>query len=294
MTSIAKGRDTGLKVVFHPVSHGMICFDLILRGPVACERWPEDAGDHSGDEPPERMGMSVRVRMADSSCAFPLIIRWLEAVTCGVQECACSWECEGPDGELRWGGAWDSGSLRIGWTTEPFVYRAFLRKAAVVRALYQSFREFVESDRYDPLAYEQLSIAEVFGLVVESSDLDEIAEVLVSRPRAAAKALIDSMLDFAYERDSGYPRCATLARFLERAARRGPDGKHVEGWMPPDWDAWNVADRRNWLVDEFCQRGSGLAFGSKLRELRSPLVEKWLAEHEQPDWRGSVDPWRSR
>lgn len=286
MTSTHEGRDAGLKVVFHPVSHGMIDFDFILSGPVACERWPEDAKIESGGDPPEKPGVSVRARMAESSCAFPLIIRWLEAVTCGVQECTCYWDGEGPDGELRWGGAWESGSLRIGWTTEPFAYQVSLRKADMVCALYQSFRAFVESDRYDPLAYEELSAAEVFGLVVQSSDLDEVADALASRSRADGKALIYSMLDLAYAKDLGYPRRATLAQFLERAACRELDEEDLARWIPPEWDGWSVADRRRFVVDEIYRGDSGLAYGSKLRELRSPLVEKWLAEQEQARLRG--------
>jgi hypothetical protein len=281
MTSIHEGRDAGLTVVFHPVSHGMIDFDFILDGPVACERWPEDAKIESGGDPPEKPGVSVRARMADSSCAFPFIVRWLEAVTGGVQECACYWDGEGPDGELHWGGAWESGSLRIGWTTEQFVYRAFLRKADMVRAIYQSFREFVESDRYDPLAYEQLSAGEAFELVLESPDLGEVADALASRSRADGKALVHSMLDLAYAKDLGYPRRATLAQFLERAAQYQSDEEDVEHWIPSEWDEWSVTQRRRFVVDEIYRGDPGLAYGSKLRELRSPLVEKWLAEHEQ-------------
>lgn len=283
MTSISEGRDAKLKVVFHPVSHGTIHFDFILSGSVACERWPEHGNAESGDDPPERMGVSVRARMADSLCAFPLVIRWLEAVTCGVQECACYWDGEGPDGELRWSGAWETGSFRLGWTTEQFVYRAFLRKADMVRAIYQSFREFVESARYDPLAYEQLCAAEVFKLVVESADLDEVADVLASCSRADGEALVYSMLDLAYEKDLGYPRRATLTQFLERAACREPDEEDMERWIPSTWDGWSVAERRRFVVDEIYRGGTGLAYGSKLRELRSPMIEKWLAEHARGD-----------
>jgi hypothetical protein len=90
---------------------------------------------------------------------------WREAVVCGVRECAFDWDGEDPEGELRWcyKGS-DSGFLRLDWSgtnTSPAAARCVqMNRTQMVRSFYESFRNFVESDRYDPLDYERLDAGE--------------------------------------------------------------------------------------------------------------------------------------
>lgn len=103
---------------------------------------------------------------ASVSSFFYHMVHWLEAVVCDVYQCSFRWEGEGPEGELNWNGHSESGILRLSWTgsnrqnqeslwfAPPFDRQVRLNKEAMVRSLYESFRTFVESDKYDRNEYE--------------------------------------------------------------------------------------------------------------------------------------------
>ena len=88
------------------------------------------------------------------------------------------------------------------------------------------------------------------------------------------------MLDVAYDRKAGYPRRASLTEFTQRALRR-EDGRAPAHWLTDDWDAWSNEVRRRYFAENVCTCGTGIGFGEKLRELRSPMVEQWLAGRDE-------------
>lgn len=230
-----------------------------------------------------------------SACHFfRELIQWLEAVTCGVSECAFFWDGEGPDGEVRWSrGGGDSGSLLIKWTgsghrkSEPFETCMRLNTHQMVTAMYGAFRSFVESDRYDALAYEDLRFGEVCDLVVVEGR-EAFARTLVQQDRMQAIALINAMGDFANDSEKGPGRRARVEEFMHLALTRvvaataelESSGEYLESLVPASWNDWSREERLSYVTENvYAIRGCG-DFGEKLRELRSTRVEGWLAKHD--------------
>jgi hypothetical protein len=217
------------------------------------------------------------------SSFFTDMVHWLEAVVCGVRECAFQWEGEGPEGELRWFRLnQNSGRMLLVWDGHRLAPEArlavFVSPRQMVGSLYRSFRDYVESDRYDPLAYEQLDVRETCSLVLEGGDVDAMTEALVALPRREAWALVDEMLDLAYRCEAGYPRRAPLERFLAQAAVRAQGDADEERWFPADWPEWDANRRREYVIDKVYPGRTMIGFGEKARDCRSPLVETWLAQ----------------
>ena len=288
--------DGYIRVEFSRAWYGDIYIDFHLHGD-AIASIPCDDNFVKG-KPEISMGDDVSVRVWTSSSVswfFTNLVSWLEAITCGVAECAFCWDGEGPDGEMRWHrGSRGSGNLQISWTgsdrleSPPFEYRIRLNKVQMVRTLYETFRSYVESDRYDRLDYEEVTAGEAFALVLEGGDLDALAQAFVERDRGEAWRLLRAMLNLAGDRDLGYPRRASLATFIERAASPeyrfdDEDAKDVEEWInewfDPQWEAWNAEQRQKYIVETVYNGGPMLAFGERASELRSTLIENWLEKH---------------
>ena len=228
---------------------------------------------------------------ASVSSFFLHMVSWLEAVTCDVAECAFFWDGEGPEGELRWfGGQRNSGTLSLVWSgrhDSPAIdHKVRLEKVQMVRTLYQSFREFVESDRYDPISYETLLYGEIFDLVVIEGRETLVKELAV-RDRAEAYALIGTILELAYEFEKGFPRRAYIAEFLRMSKiyweGRSIDADEIEAQiaylLDKAWIDWTVDQRSRFVEDELFLFSGGGGFGESLRALHSPLLESWLKSH---------------
>lgn len=225
------------------------------------------------------------------SSFFLSMVSWLEAVTCNVEECAFSWDGEGPEGELRWfGGPSDSGTLSLAWRgrhdSPAFEHKVRLKKSQMVQTLYQSFREFVESDRYDPISYEKLLYGEVFDLVLIEGRETLVRELAV-RDRPHAYALIQTIMGLAYEYKKGFPRRADLAEFIhmseiyweDRSIDADEVDEQIGDLLDKAWNEWTVDQRSRFVEEELFLFGGCGGFGESLRELRSPLVESWLTSH---------------
>lgn len=227
------------------------------------------------------------------STFFLSMLSWLEAVTCNVQECAFSWDGEGPEGELRWfGSPNNSGRLRLVWSgrhdSPSFEHEVRLEKSQMVQSLYQSFREFVESDRYDPISYEELRYGELFDLVLIEGR-EALTKEIALRDRRNAHALIQTIRWFAYEYKNRIPRCAKLAELIHMSKIHWADisidsnkfDEQLEDLLDKAWDDWTVEQRRCHMDNELYLLGGCGGFGESLLELRSTLVESWLTSHAQ-------------
>jgi hypothetical protein len=132
----------------------------------------------------------ITVHMGRCYDPFADILRWLEAIAIGVQECAVTWDGEGEDLRaefLRIDYAADRGRLVVassGRRGERF--EADVSRRQMIAAIYQGFRRFVESDGYDARLYEQSTT--VGAWCVESAGRrftqGELAKLL-SRPEWA-------------------------------------------------------------------------------------------------------------
>jgi len=152
--------DGYLRVAFSRGSYGDLNMDLVLHGDATAMFPCYGLGETGRTQISTPEDVSLRTWVCASACPFRQFIAWLEAVTCGVQECAFEWDAEGPEGELRWFDLGEAGLLRVSWGgKEPFERKVRLSKAQMVRAFYESFRTFVESDHYDPQDYESPSVS---------------------------------------------------------------------------------------------------------------------------------------
>jgi len=236
--------------------------------------------------------VALRCWTSSSMSSFFLsLVNWLEAVICNVQECAFSWDGEGPEGELRWfGGPSNSGRLSLAWSgrhdSPSFEHEVRLEKCQVVQTLYRSFREFVESDRYDPISYEKLLYGEVFDLVLIEGREALVRELAVS-DRPDAYALVQTIMGFAYEYKRGFPRRANLAEFIHMSKNYWEDSttdadevdEQIGDLLDKAWRDWTVDQRSRFVEDELFLFAAYSGFGESLRQLRSPLVESWLTSH---------------
>ncbi len=156
----------------------------------------------------------------------------------------------------------------------------------MVQTLYRSFREFVDSDSYDPISYEKLPYGEVFDLVLIDGRENLVREI-TARDGADSYALIQTIMDFAYEYERGYPRRSDLAEFIRMSTTYWDDSsiapddvdEQIGDLLGKEWNDWTVDQRIRFVEEElFLFTGCG-GFGENLRELRSPLIESWLTSH---------------
>jgi len=283
-----------LRVEFGSEHDGWIPMRLALHGDTVATT---PCGDNFEEGEPEvcvKNDVQVHMHFASVWCAFGDLIRWLEAIVIGVQECAFAWDAEGPDGELRWhGGHRESGLLTVKWCGKEIAeYQIRLNTVQMVGEFYRKFRSFVESENYEPLRYERLTVAEVTELVLKDCTLDELASEIASRGRSDARCLVDAVLDIAYSHSvnqnrwkSEHPRHVSLAYCIRFAAQRQDKGKLEEEpaedrWCPRDWDEWGIERRKTHMRDFIFCCECGFSYGGKLRQLRSALVENWLEADE--------------
>jgi hypothetical protein len=222
--------------------------------------------------------VECKLFMSSPECAFGDLVSFLEAVAIGVQECAFSWCAEGPGGEMRWNDARDRGSLTVIWRSQAgsFRYECLLDKRQVLEALYSSFRAFVESPAYQPLRYESLKIREAFEVVLEDASAGDVAAALVALDAERANAVVKKL------------ECAIDAAKLAGSRVRFPLAYYLAGEevapceehdvLFAGWDALAPAQRHARL-DKFLSYDRSGWFGANLRQLRSQIVEGWLAAH---------------
>jgi hypothetical protein len=221
-------------------------------------------------------------------CAFDDLVKFLEAIALGVEQCSFHWDAEGPGGSFAWQQASQGGAgfLSVTWLSKPsFRYVVRIDGKSAVRCLYGAFREFVESDSYDPVRYERMPIGEIISLVLAEDDLDRLPAEL-AKLDAAAEALLGIV--------DGGPGERTLLGPKQRYALNDCLG-HVEGdlarrkelgdtilqwkWITAEWDNWPI-ERRLEDIEAIMGWESGSWHGANLRAMKSDILEAWLRTDE--------------
>ena len=220
-------------------------------------------------------------------CAFPDYLKFLEAIAVGVEKCAFYWEAEGPDGCFSWHrrNADGIGILTVTWQSRPaFRYGILINGREAVSVLYRAFRNFVESDAYDPLRYEKLTLGESLELILEPGGFTTLLERLVVLEAEKASWLVQEILEAVEDRQRASSKERfPLETFLETVAGTLPDREPLpegcirHGEMPEGWDGWTIQERQEELVAIMDWGGSSW-YGKPLRTMRSPLVEFWIDE----------------
>ncbi|AMO23249.1 hypothetical protein GCM10027034_42690 [Ramlibacter solisilvae] len=271
----------GLQARFYHSTADYIELDLRMGGETTWVQAVEagtgrSIGDeHRGAKP----SVEHTVYFSSLWCAFPAFIRFLEAITIGVQECAFSWDPEGPYGRMKWyssGGA--EGSFRLQWSSGKYTIDQSTRVPTrdVVETLYTAFRAFAESD-YEPFRYETLPEWDAYSLILADATLGDFARALATLSAAEATAVLmragQAMHDRGGDERVLPARCHSLEWFL--LARH--DANAGDSELPAAWDEWGEARRRHYLGSLWGRSTLGCWSGSDLRRLRSARIEEWLA-----------------
>jgi hypothetical protein len=219
------------------------------------------------------------VYFSSAFCAFPSFIRFLEAITIGVEECGFTWDPEGPHGHMQWhSGDRDEGTLRLAWSSrdEKFDGTTPMRTHDAVGTLYTAFRAFVDSPEYEPFRYERLQEWDAYSLILEDATLGQFARAVASLPAVEAGAVLDRAWNCASARERCLEEDGQRRQTLEWFMLARPDTTTQALSLPDSWDGWSQTRRTRYLG----RRWSGAAFGvdgANLRHLRSKAIEEWLS-----------------
>lgn len=216
-------------------------------------------------------------------CPFKDFMRFLEAITLDVQECAFGWDAEGPDGRMHWLRRLphDTGFLAVEWMSSKknFSHRMMLNTRETVSMLYLAFRAFVDSPEYDPLRYEELNYGESFELMLSDASLGDLAERLAEMNAGTVKRVFKSLANSVNDRHMKGPKLSfPIKHFLEASEPVEPSS-HYNEWIDPEWDTWDTGRRLIQLEGIFSWGGMSW-YGHNLREMRSKLIEDWLSQPE--------------
>jgi hypothetical protein len=279
-----------LRVRFSPEAWGDFRVDFHFHGDGVVKTACDDQFIKGDSEYSLARDVHVSALTSDTTASFfSDMLAWLEAVTCGVCECAFVWEAEGPEGSLRWFRNHDGrGRLFLTWDglrgQEPVSHKVLLNREQMVRAFYQAFLDLIGSPDYCPLMHEPITFGECIGYVLDEEDQARLASALALRGREDAYTLVSEILNFGYNQVVGSPQRTSLASLSELTAGRSVDPAHVDAWFNPEWDKWD-SERRLACVEGLYSGGTWYSPGVKLSKMRSPLVEAWL---EKPRAAGAM------
>jgi hypothetical protein len=227
----------------------------------------------------ERTGVTeiyrIKCRISSCFCPFRNMIAWLESICRGVQMCEWSWEGEGPDYALLW----HRSQLVVSKNYEE-LFRVRLERASLVRALYCAFRRFAMSGRYRPQNWESsLSIDVLLDKIGRGLTPDELRGRLILHDSEALNRALAPIALMIVGSDVE-PREKFRAPTPDEEALYHDDGAPflIEKLVDAEWDSWSIERRRTRLNEIFASRMWGPE-GTPLRELRSAIVEEFLAEH---------------
>lgn len=274
----------------HGESFDFLVIDLKLDGEVTRVTTydPESQSEGATQDIPVNAA-HLRFEFSSVFCPCRDLIRFLEAVTVGVQECAFSWEAEGPDGRMSWvRGRQGTGTLKIEWRwkREGLTYGRLLNQRQMVAELYGAFRRFVESPRYDPRRYERaVSLSRALAFLAPDYKEAQTARWLAGQSEQAVNRACAALLVIGSDQQR---QAATLtAADLRRVVLEAEDepsslepedaSPQATAWVDPSWAAMGRSERAEVVRALLRETRFGSWSGDDLLETRSRLIEDWLA-----------------
>jgi len=269
----------------HDTEYDYINLDIHMDGDITTTTECDDQGRLAKPENHQKEGAEFQVYMSSVFCPFGGFVSFLEAITTQVKYCGFYWDPEGPSGEMRWDRRFadEDGFLTVEWHSNKntFSHRVMLNTRQTVSALYRAFRSFVESAEYDPLRYEEVIDGEGFALVLSDATTNDFAGAIAKLDGTAAHSAISRIRETIATRKLNGPQlCFPIEYFLETGWTEIPLSEW-DSWLPPEWDSWSFDQRVHDMTELFRSQSAGW-HGANLRELRSKLVEDWLALPEPP------------
>lgn len=222
-------------------------------------------------------------------CAFGDFLKFLEAIAVGVEQCQFSWDAEGPDGCFSWQRASHDGVgfLTVVWHSRPsFRYVLRIDGKSAVRTLYGAFREFVESNSYDPIRYERMTIGKTAFLVLADGDFERLPGELAKLDMATAEALLRIANGGPEERGARGPKrrytITDCLEYVDEVVSRNKELGTVLSqldWITAEWENWPI-ERRLEEIETIMGWESGAWYGANLRAMRSGILEAWIGTDE--------------
>ena len=268
----------------HDTKFDYINLDIGLEGSITTTTECDDEWHLAEPKTSQGDRAEFTVYMSSVLCPFLDFIRFLEAISIDVQECGFIWDAEGPEGAMRWRRRFlqDTGFLTVEWSSkEQFNHRMMLNTRQAVRILYGAFRAFVESSDYDPIRYEELTCGENFSLVLADASLDDLVRRVVTFDADKAEDVIQYLWDTVSCRCEGGSKSTFSIDYFVGANVPKARSSADDSWIKPEWNALS-ADQRVATLKTIFDWKSTSPSGANLRELRSKLVEDWLALPEPP------------
>lgn len=250
------------------------------------------------------------------TCPFGEMVQWLEKIMTAQYLVDFHWGAEGPCGSMNWfPESADIGVLEINWSRWPCRYLVRTERRNLVASFYGSFRALVESEHYDPTAYESMTAARTLGYWITDFNADDLIDAIVSMDRRnvarvgyAVGEIFDvsttpwrgrrplSLAEFLHQASqlpyytrtplkkrgwSSVPEQMSLASELERyrAMSFRELRKRFTHWVPPTWRDLDDSARRAWAMQSFfCGWHRHFGDGDDLLAIRSEKIEAWLRE----------------
>jgi len=221
---------------------------------------------------------------------FPKMIRWLEALIQGADDCGFSWE--DPDGIA--GAFHFKDGLRVCLKPPPLGAPEWDwrwkgmggTREEVVRLLYEAFRRFATSDLFLASKPNMLSLIEALIQRHHVSDEKEWADFLGDGRRRGVARMLQAALHGVPCRPASDDR-----RWIWRKLEALHDDANGAAWdadldlierevLTDAWSDWNKAQRAQHLLDVAFHLGPE-SYNTEYRNpatLRSAMIEQWLEE----------------
>lgn len=269
----------------HDAEFDYINLDINMDGDVTTTIDCDDDKKLGLPQDHKRESVDLGVFMSSVCCPFRDFLRFLEAITLEVQHCSFGWDAEGPNGEMHWQRRFirDTGFLTIRWdaSEDEISHRMMLNTRQAVKELYSAFRTFVESPDYDPLRYEELSNGENFSLLLSDGNLEDFVRAVATLRIDQAQTSVRRIQDAVSNRSLRGPKLSfPMTYFVDVQTDTNYSGE-PDTSIPADWKDLEVDQRMARLMEIF-EGGGSSWWGVNLRELRSKMVEDWLAQPEPP------------
>jgi hypothetical protein len=240
----------------------------------------DDEFQFSMAEEQQQKSAEFSILMSSEFCSFGHFIRFVEAISIEVQECSFYWEVNISHGAMHWRkcNMDETGYLAVEWysSNKTFMHRMRLNMRQVVAILYGAFRSFAESSEYDPIRYEKLTCGEEFALVLSNASLDDLAYTLAQIDADKAENIIQYLRDTVNSRSAHGPKLSFPIEYFIGDDVPKLISSTDSPWIESEWNRWTI-DQRISALKKIFDWDSHAKSGAHLRELRSKLVEDWLA-----------------
>jgi hypothetical protein len=278
-----------IKACFIQKEFDYIYLDISLTGHVVIQTHLQSENEPGTPIRHQKKGIDLALHITSQECPFKDFVTFLEAIAIDVEECAFNWDAEFCYGRLHWERRFpkDTGFFTVEWSTsrEQLSHRMMLNTRQMVGALYLAFRTLVESPDYDRLRYEGVTYGEAFALLLSNASLDDLVREFVRRNALEAKELLLRLGQIYGSRSTDGQKNETrpIEYFLEKTNPNDlwNDYREYDGWIDPEWDTWNIDQRKNRLETLLSYRNHDWE-GNNLQKTRSKLIEEWLVLESLP------------